>query len=79
MRLSELLSLDICDIDKNNGMVKVIGKGNKERIVPIGKVALNSIKKYLETQEGPLGQILITLYSQIEKVLGYRSALYREE
>ena len=48
LRLSELLSLDICDIDKNNEMVKVIGKGNKERIVPIGKVALNSINKYLE-------------------------------
>ena len=47
-RLSELLSLDICDIDNNNGMVKVFGKGNKERIVPIGEVALNSIYNYLK-------------------------------
>ena len=46
-RLSEILSINICDIDLNNEMVKVMGKGNKERIVPIGKVALNSIENYL--------------------------------
>jgi len=48
LRLSELLSLNICDVDKNTEMVKVMGKGGKERIVPIGKIALNSVNKYLE-------------------------------
>ena len=48
LRLSELLSLNICDVDKNTEMVKVMGKGGKERIVPIGRIALNSINKYLE-------------------------------
>lgn len=48
LRLTELLSLNICDVDKSTEMVKVMGKGGKERIVPIGTVALNSINKYLE-------------------------------
>ena len=47
LRLSELLSINICDIDKKDKLVKVMGKGGKERIVPIGKVALNSIESYL--------------------------------
>ena len=41
LRLSELLSINICDIDRKSKLVKVMGKGGKERIVPIGKVALN--------------------------------------
>ena len=48
LRLSELLSINIYDIDRKNEMVKVMGKGGKERIVPIGKVALNSIESYLK-------------------------------
>ena len=48
LRLSELISINICDIDKEKESVKVLGKGNKERIVMIGKVALNSIDRYLK-------------------------------
>ena len=48
LRLSELLSINICDIDRKSKLVKVMGKGGKERIVPIGKVALNSIESYLK-------------------------------
>ena len=48
LRLSELLSINICDIDRKNEIVKVMGKGGKERVVPIGKVALNSIESYLK-------------------------------
>ena len=48
LRLSELLSINICDIDRKSELVKVLGKGGKERIVPIGKVALNSIERYLK-------------------------------
>jgi len=48
LRLSELLNINICDINRNNENVKVMGKGGKERIVPIGKVALNSIDIYLK-------------------------------
>ena len=48
VRISELLSINICDIDRESEMVKVMGKGGKERIVPIGKVAINSIDSYLK-------------------------------
>jgi len=48
LRLSELISINICDIDSEKEMVKVMGKGGKERIVPIGKVALYSIESYLK-------------------------------
>ena len=50
LRLSELLGINICDIDKEKQSVRVLGKGNKERIVMIGKVALNSIIIYLNKQ-----------------------------
>ena len=50
LRLSELLAINICDIDEKKQSVKVLGKGSKERIVMIGKVALNSIDSYLSKQ-----------------------------
>ena len=58
LRLSELLSINICDIDRKSKLVKVMGKGGKERIVPIGKVALNSIESYLKK----LGKSIRTSY-----------------
>tara|TARA_B100001250_G_scaffold308711_1_gene270599 strand:- start:201 stop:1160 length:960 start_codon:yes stop_codon:yes gene_type:complete len=50
LRLSELLGINICDIDEKKQSVKVLGKGSKERIVMIGKVALTSINRYLSKQ-----------------------------
>ncbi len=46
MRVSEMEGLNIEDIDFKNQMIKVFGKGSKERIVPVGKRALNAIKNY---------------------------------
>jgi len=48
IRVSELVGLDIDDIDFISGVIKVLGKGRKERIVPIGDMALGSIRKYTE-------------------------------
>lgn len=48
IRVSELVSLDIKDIDFIGGIVKVMGKGKKERIVPIGDNALSKIRAYLD-------------------------------
>ena len=47
MRVSELLSLDLSDIERQNAVVKVQGKGKKERILPIGKIALAALDDYL--------------------------------
>lgn len=48
IRLSELLGLDLGDLDWSNGTIRVLGKGRKERIVPFGKQAKIALKKYLE-------------------------------
>ena len=47
IRVSELVSLNIEDIDMHENVIKIKGKGDKERIVPMGKYALEAIKKYL--------------------------------
>ena len=46
IRVSELVGLDWADIDVQLGIVRVVGKGSKERIVPIGAVALKSLESY---------------------------------
>ncbi|WP_457551885.1 site-specific tyrosine recombinase/integron integrase [Desulfobacula sp.] len=46
MRVSEMEGLNIEDIDFKSQMIKVFGKGSKERVVPVGKRALNAIKEY---------------------------------
>jgi len=47
LRVSELVSLDMADIDIKECLVRVRGKGKKERIVPIGSKAIDAIKNYL--------------------------------
>lgn len=48
MRVSELVNLKISDLDLNLGIVRCLGKGQKERIVPIGRLAQSAMKNYLE-------------------------------
>jgi len=47
LRISELLSLKVNQINYERGIVKIVGKGNKERIVPIGDYALEYLNKYI--------------------------------
>jgi len=47
LRISELLNLKLSDIDLENCVVRCLGKGNKERIVPIGEYILFYLNKYL--------------------------------
>jgi integrase/recombinase XerD len=49
LRVSELINLKISNIYFNDGFIKVTGKGDKERLVPIGNVALKNISIYLES------------------------------
>lgn len=48
LRVSELVGLKISDLHFNEYYLKVTGKGNKERIVPVGHVAENQIKIYID-------------------------------
>lgn len=48
MRISELIGLNMEDIHLTMGFVRIFGKGGKERIVPLGRGALDALRKYLE-------------------------------
>jgi integrase/recombinase XerD len=48
IRVSELIGLDLGDVHLTMGFVRCIGKGNKERIIPIGKTASNALQYYLD-------------------------------
>jgi integrase/recombinase XerC len=57
LRLSELAALNVPDIDTFSETVRVLGKGRKERIVPVGQIALEAIQRYrfeANVQTGPL-------------------------
>ena len=51
MRISELVNLKITDVDMTRCVVKVFGKGSKERLVPFGETALDSLRSYLNERE----------------------------
>jgi integrase/recombinase XerD len=47
LRVSELVSLRVDDLDMNLGILRCIGKGRKERLIPVGKSALRAVELYL--------------------------------
>lgn len=47
LRVSELIGLRVMDLDRTAGCLRCIGKGQKERIVPVGKKALALVERYL--------------------------------
>jgi integrase/recombinase XerD len=46
LRVSELVKLEVIDFSSDIGVLRVTGKGNKQRVVPIGKSALEAVEKY---------------------------------
>ncbi|MFA1711383.1 site-specific tyrosine recombinase XerD [Peribacillus frigoritolerans] len=54
MRVSELISMDVSDVHASMGFVRCVGKGNKERIIPIGQTALGAIELYMGSSRGKL-------------------------
>ena len=50
IRLSELVNLDVNDVDMRKSQVTVLGKGNKQRVIPIGKKAVEAYKNHLKTR-----------------------------
>jgi integrase/recombinase XerD len=47
LRASELVELELARLDLEDGLVRVRGKGSKERVVPVGSVALSALRRYL--------------------------------
>ncbi|MBB5353126.1 site-specific recombinase XerD [Haloferula luteola] len=60
LRISELRSLEKHSIDFESGSLRVIGKGSKERLVPVGEPALKAIQAYLATAPVPSGPLFIS-------------------
>jgi len=54
LRVSELIKLRVADLDEYGGVLRVIGKGNKQRLVPVGKAALGSVEEYRAQQREQL-------------------------
>ncbi len=55
IRVSELAGLNIIDVDSATGVIRVLGKGNKQRIVPIGKKAIDAIQAYRKRLQAESG------------------------
>lgn len=54
LRVSELVGLKLSDLHLDAGFVQIHGKGNKERIVPVGEIAIDSLNFYLENARSQL-------------------------
>lgn len=54
LRVSELVNLKLQDVNLEAGFVRVLGKGSKERVVPIGLLAISKIELYLENSRNAL-------------------------
>lgn len=64
LRVSELVELQLTQVNIQQGVLRVTGKGNKERLVPLGEEALNWLEKYLLNTRADLlkGQITDSLF-----------------
>ncbi|GAI47800.1 unnamed protein product, partial [marine sediment metagenome] len=50
IRVGELVNLNIGDIDFNEKIIKVLGKGSKERILPLSNISIRAIQEYLKNR-----------------------------
>ena len=79
LRVSELTGLDLANVDRQQQMVRVLGKGNKERIVPYGSKAEQALAAYepirarLLREAGGRGQPLAVFLNRDGHRLGVRS------
>lgn len=51
LRISELANLRLSDLDLSRGLVRVTGKGDKQRLIPVGSAAVRAIRDYLPSRE----------------------------
>ncbi len=54
LRVSELVGLHVYQVSLNEGVLKVTGKGNKERLIPFGQVALDWLERYIQGERAHL-------------------------
>jgi integrase/recombinase XerD len=54
LRASEAIGIEVADVDLEDGVLRARGKGSKERVVPIGRMAVDAVRRYLERGRQPL-------------------------
>jgi len=68
LRVSELVSLKINNLNDETGFIRCFGKGGKERIVPVGSIARKAIKKYLKKRDETTGNDYLFLSNRKTKM-----------
>ena len=76
LRVSELIHLRLSDVDLDSGTVRVIGKGDKQRIVPIGRSAISALSDYIAGQRPLLLKQRVSPYLFVTAAKG--SAMTRQ-
>ncbi len=76
LRLSELVGVDLADLNLGSGEVSVTGKGNKTRIVPVGEKARDAIRVWLDLRNAAADELALFV-GQSGKRLGQRSVELR--
>lgn len=74
-RVSELVSLKVSQVDFSNHYIKVLGKGNKERIIPVQQELLNHLKNYIKNKPDEIQNIDLVFTSEKGKKL-YAKQVY---
>ena len=84
LRVGEAAALDVADVDFGSGVVRVRGKGNKERLVPVGDQALRALDAYLAgRRKGPLflnprgGRLTVRSLHRIVRASAKRAGFHR--
>ena len=78
LRLAELVDLDLGGVDLNGAMVRVVGKGNKAREVPVGGKAISALRNWLKVRPGIAKADETALFvSKLGKRLSHRSVQKR--
>ncbi len=75
MRISELIGLNLEDVDLLSGIIKVRGKGKKERILPVGKPAERIFKKYIEQRRFNNKALFLNRFGRRISAVGIRKAI----
>lgn len=79
LRLSELAGLSLADLDWSQSLVRVLGKGNKTRVVPVGRMARSALEDWLAVRAGlsPASDEVALFLGQRGKRLGARAIQLR--
>jgi integrase/recombinase XerC len=81
IRAAECSALDYADLDRSHGTVRVLGKGSKERVVPVGEAALAAVDRYLAARGAPRGALFANRWGSrltprsIQRIVSRRARL----